>query len=746
MKSARQLLIVSIIFLPLFSGTGTAETVTTEEVSGLSRQAAKVYNFFMESTFTERAEYIFFGNFSPGNQRKIILKRAEEARGKLLKILNHQKELRKEIENYEGSDWDSLYGANGLWRRLVCDICETGTFKLEIDYYRYLFSPTKEKSQILPALESRLEKQFDCESNWRRLLKARCFFLIGDDEKATQILDELIDSQFTGESIRPRAELLKLKHTGIPESYPRKEINEIAAEITNTGSSKGTEFAISVLGELRKLTTGTELKKTIKEFGKPGECLYSLAERRISNFYENDRISEISPFEVRLACLGFLEGANDFDGKALLNLTENANLRCPLLLYCCSESAENENDSVGYLLECIRLLENLPESWLDIERDTLIRRIIERTYNGLANKSVSCDTGEEVFSFYLDQSPSDGEYKLKFRAGCGLLCCGAERKGKTTLEELWKDKDSGIWVYRARLELLKHKASRLSPDDSDYINLLSEAEDLAGKCSLRSQKGYKELLRKCVNFHCRLLADKGDKKSAEQILKQLTLFETLTDRQTIIKARACAILERYPECLQTLTGIRQPGLQQSADVYYPLYEVISRIEIGEEREILDTEGKQVLLTLAENLSAKLDSREADLLFAEALVSLSDKTDDIKKVDQLTKNINAENETDLLRCRGKLLLAENKFKAAAEKWIAIRNIIKNTYPESYRKNWFWWQSRYYEFLCWSKLPSASSSEIVRVIEVLENSAPDPPFPWGGKLSTLKNGLKTGITVN
>jgi hypothetical protein len=386
------------------------------------------------------------------------------------------------------------------------------------------------------------------------------------------------------------------------------------------------------------------------------------------------------------------------------------------------------------------------KNWLGIERDILTEQIVERTYDSLVKGNISCETSEEVFTFCLGQFPSSDKYKLKFRAGCGLLFCGAEQKGTDTLSRLWNNENAGIWRHRARLEILRHKASGLTPADSDYAHLLSKTQDLVAQCSLRSQKGYKELLQKCVGFHCELLVDKGDKESADKILKELSLFESLTDRQLILKSSAYTILDKYTETFKTLAKIQNPELQKSAGLYYPLYEIISRIEIGEEKEILDTADKQVLMTLAENLRKSFENQQADILFAEALISVSDKTGDIKKANQLIKHADVENEPGRLRCRAKLLLARGDFKAAAEKWVATRNFIKNSYPENYKENWFWWQSRYYEFFCWSKLPSASASEVVRVIEVMENSTPEPPFPWGRKLSILKNRLKTGITVN
>jgi len=746
MKSPDKLSITPVIILSLlFSGICSAGIVTAEDINQLSRQAEQIYNEFMNESFDERMQYIFFGNLPLETEKQKISEKGKQGSTQLSQIINPQKKLRTEIENYEGADWDRLYGANGLWRKLVCDICRSTTFKLEIDYYRYLFSPKAEKTQIYRQLKDNLEKHCECESNYHKFLKARFNFLLDNRKQALEILDELINSQDTSKAVHQRAKLSKLKHTVTSEPPLKKEINKITEEILNANLSGDTELVISLLAQQKECKGEVEFKKTLDRFDETEKYLCSLAARRVSKLYKNQKSNKITPLDVKLACLAALEGANELNKQTILNLAEEEKLKCPLLLYCCSESTMSENRAVEYLLECTRLKRSQSSSWLDIEASTLIRQAVERAYNGLVEKKVNCDTGREAFSSFLEDCPADKTYDLKFKAGCGLLFCGFEEEGGKTLGKLWENKNAGIWRYRARFNLLKHKASALSPADSDYENLLSETGNLIEQCSLHSEGEYRKLLGECINFHCGLLAAKGGKDCGKEILKKLSILESLNNKQIILKAHALTTLERYPKCLETLTRINKPKCENLQNAFTPLSEVIQRIEISEEKRIVKSQRRKKLLSLTETLQSCLENRQVTLLFAESLVSFSNEQVDIKKARQLLDNFD-NGDPGVLRFRGKLLMAEGDFKAAAEKWVTIRNNIKNAYPDNYKGNWFWWQSRFYEFLCWSKLPDSSAKEIARLMEVLENSTSEIPFPWERKLSDLKKKLKTEITTN
>jgi hypothetical protein len=661
------LLKLIVVLLFIFDGFCSAAIITAEQTNEISVQAEKIYEDFIQSSFDARMEYIFYGSLNNKKLRQTLLSSAQKAAHRISKVIDKQEKLKAEIENYQGGDWDTLYGENRLWRKLAGDIQKSSTLKLHIDYYRDLLSGKLTEQQKKPTLKKLLE-----------------------------VTNRICDS------------------------------NSI-------------ECGIFAAKKFRAGKSDIEFRKSIEEFPNLRRYLCKLAAERIQSDYENTgKFNGITLLDVRLACLGFLNGYNNLNYSVICALAEKKEFLCPVVLYSCFESLKDTDcdRAVEYLIESAELQRQFDYSWLGIESSSLDKITAERAYAGLVEGEVDCGTAGRAFSYYLSKHHSDTDYRLKYNVGCGLLFC-KDSKGTEILERVKDNENAGIFRYKSELQLLKNDALKLSKEDSNYPKLLNAIERLIEKCAVNSGKGYNFLMRECVNFHCGLLSEVSNRNSAGKILKELSMFSELSNNELVYQAQAHLVLGNYTGCGESLSYLSLPsGCGYARRIYGILYEIVSKAELIRET-VLD---RSKLTNLAGEIYKCLKNEPARLLYAETLVSFSSGKGDTKKAKALTNKVFSTENADFMRCRSKVLSAKGKFEKAAESWFETRQAVKAFYPNTYRENWYWWQSRFYELNCLSKLPEPASEKILHAIEIIKNGKHQIPKPWDKMFDELKSRVK------
>ena len=133
-------------------------------------------------------------------------------------------------------------------------------------------------------------------------------------------------------------------------------------------------------------------------------------------------------------------------------------------------------------------------------------------------------------------------------------------------------------------------------------------------------------------------------------------------------------------------------------------------------------------------------RQAGLLLAE-VSAFADAKDQEKlaPADKLLNDITQAgdaNDLDIIRCRARLLAAQNKFGQAAQLWSKTCETRKNESPSANQRSWKWWQGKFYELDCWMKMPQTKKEDVLHTIEILESSFVDIPPLWAEKLKSLK----------
>ena len=183
----------AVFFLFLLVNSAEA-MVTAEDINDLAQGTKQVSNEFMQKSRPLRLEFEFNKQFLNHSNSEKLHKLAEMASNKLQEIRARQEQLKQQIEDYQGSDWDDKYGATGLWQKLSADLYATVLNKCEIDFYFALSSQQLQKNKISQGILSQIDSLGQIyDTAYLHFLKARTLALLAQSES---IYKPLVKKEF----------------------------------------------------------------------------------------------------------------------------------------------------------------------------------------------------------------------------------------------------------------------------------------------------------------------------------------------------------------------------------------------------------------------------------------------------------------------------------------------------------------------------------------------------------------------
>lgn len=128
-----------------------------EDIDRLAETAKTASRTFVSQSFRIRMACEYRGDLLNRQDKQRLYNLAETAGQQLTQIEESQRTLKKQIEDYHGSDWEERYGSTGRWRKLTADLLRTTLSKLEIDYYLALASDQPQRNQILNRIVTQID-------------------------------------------------------------------------------------------------------------------------------------------------------------------------------------------------------------------------------------------------------------------------------------------------------------------------------------------------------------------------------------------------------------------------------------------------------------------------------------------------------------------------------------------------------------------------------------------------------------
>ncbi len=707
---------------------------TAQDINNLSAaadladSARTAIDTFEQQSFRLRMQYQYSDRFLSDGDRENLRTMANAASEKLTAIAKEQNKLRQQIEDYTGDDWDNKYGTTGLWRKITRDLYATKLAGYEIDYWRALAgesaSPPRggrdldkdgqaEQLQMLKNIlieMERLDLKPPPSQRIRQtspppavqLLKARVYVLLAKSEPDyKQAARKEYDDLKTRSDISAAAAFRAIiEEAGFFEPDEPNQLDAMPQQIAQAGLCNDIELIIAAASLLRRQNRPQEFEKMIKLCPQVSDAAGALALADLSAVADlSDLIAkgqksasgETSPrggpqqtsvYEAELATkAAWLDGPQNHT-KTLAALVGEKKFQTPLLLYVTALAVEDSRpaEAVELLINASTQQQLQKSPSLDITPQELAAQAAELAFKLFVEKKTDCQTALAAFDNYEAIAAEKVDDKIKYFNSEVYYQCGQTSKAMEILREL-ADGSEGYWRNRARLDLIMESLAQKEINDEIKWNALAEA--------------------------AAFMAGTIETPDCEYAGQAMELAAEIIDRIEQVQADSNDPTKTSQDC------------RKLAQFAY---------------DCLDSEIK----------------RRAGLVLAEAMVVTAAENEQLLKdaeklLENLAKDI-PDKEANYLRCRARLLTEQHKFADAAGLWASLADMLKQekTLPDGAglpgERSWHWWQAKFYELYCCSKLPETKTGEVLHTIEVFQNSYNNIPPLWAKKLQELKAQIK------
>lgn len=312
--------------------TPAANADIKADMDTLANQAASIADTFMQKSVELRLGYEYRQGFASDAQAQNLHDLAQKAAAELDEILLAQEKLKKQIENYNGDDWDARYGDSGIWRMAGEDICATKILKCRMEYCRALASPPHQQAGIIRGGLALLGGMADVPQVL--LVKADMYALLGKTDQSSKTLaGELYRKIMAIEA--PQSALYYAAAVGSQKLDPPKSpavLDELAAQL-DRGENKDTfELTMSLAFLQRRLGSTAILEKATARWPRAKAFVGDLILADLA-LTTPPQISKLSAFEADCIATAAVQKDAPKYSDVLEVMVQIPRLQTPRLLY-----------------------------------------------------------------------------------------------------------------------------------------------------------------------------------------------------------------------------------------------------------------------------------------------------------------------------------------------------------------------------------------------------------------------------
>ncbi len=685
----------SLLFLGLLiSLSNPADgVVTVDDVNSLSQRATQVSDKFYTDSFKLRMKYEFNEQLLTDAGKKQLLDSSKQASDQLAQTIEKQKNFKKQIEDYDGDDWDQKYGLSGIWRKLAQDIYISTLSKCQIDLYIAAVSTKDQKlllQNIITQIDSTSQRQ---NSTYLQLLKAKVSVMLGKESP---------DRLYT-----------------------------LTEQLFASNSEQDIELVLS-LAFLQRRYAPASFEKTLQQWPRIEDFLASLIlEELFYDFEQNSKLEQTTVLDAELAAMAaWKQQASNY--KNLLSfLSDQEKFQKPLILYVTAAAlAESSpNDSIDLLIRASRLQQQQKSDRLNLTPEKIAKQAAQLASSYYSKDQLNWIAASAAFENYYAIGGKNADEYLGQLLYLAFKNPTAENK---KLAEKIAGKSNGQWRNAARLELIKIAIE--DPQHKNKEKLLKKLNALSKKFSEANQT-YDPLRIESIALYCHLLLESPDKASAQKVLDTLAETGTIDNiNMQISRSRALSLLGQMDESVVCMLLAVEPNyceyLSWASELLWAIFDKVEMTELAAADFTQMMRNCKKLAQVCYNCSHGRERFEFGLFLAQSglfLVTDADRLSAIGKLlDEITKDDSQS--VDLLRCRAGLLTAQGKHKEAADSWTRVCE-IRN------KRSWKWWRAKFYELDSFSKSSPGQRDTALHAIEVLEATFADIPPLWAEKLGQL-----------
>jgi len=727
---------------------------TAEDINGLAEKGRQTINTFMQKSFQLRMAYEYSGKFLTRRDKEELETLAKMAGEQLLAITESQRNIKQQIEDYQGDDWDQRYGATGLWRKLSAELYITNEYKCGIDFYLALTAPQPQRNvtlqKILTQLDSLNTVYISAES---QLLRAKIYSLLSPTEPnykklAQEDFDSLCERSDMKHSTVFKTAIERIKLFGPAAS---DQLKTLAEDIAKSKCKDDIELVLS-LALIQRKYEPESLRKTLQTRPQIEDFFGSLILSDLSHRIDDQQhtiqyFQRISVFEAELASQAAWKNKTKEYKILLTCLSGTEKFQTPLILYITAIALADSSpaEAVNLLIKASTLQSAVggrKSNRLNIEAHDIAGQAAQLAYSSYSNDIANCQLAVEAFENYYTMADEKIDEKLEYLYAVVLSNCGQVEKSKILLDKI-ANRPAGRWRNRAKLDLITTAIRQHQSGNPEKISVILQQLD-GFITDLRRREEDDKLRTEAINIYCRLLFDSKQIASAPKVLDILGKTEIEADPNlNVYKSKALRQLGKLDEAAVCLCEIAGSNINKYTEAMELLSEFIDKIEYYQamfEDFSKITKDCYTLACYCWDYGRTEDSRRAALILAEISTFITEK--DKSKSSAACELVDSwiqkgdTNDIDLLRCRARLLTAQGKSAKAARLWAQLANMQKIKSRQKNQQSWKWWRAKFYELDCFSKMPQTDNRGILHTIEVLENTYTDIPPLWAEKLNLLK----------
>lgn len=677
--------------------------------------ADDIFNPFMRQSRRIRLGFIYAGVFFSDQDRTLLYELAQKASSELQRLYARQKQQRKQIEEYQGDDWDELYGVTRLWRKIRSDELGTLWFKCHVDHFLAASSEQKERARIsrdilvgCDFLEGKLEQsKLD-------LLKAGTLALSGKDEpknktEAKKLLRSIIDNEQIGQTYF-EAGILQLS---LAEKINKKHFKKILRQVRQSKWKDDPELNLK-LGLLGLKAKDPEpLTQAVKRWGQwaenpAGQILLMEMEYRQQRLELTENVLRgKSDFEIALAVKAALEAGVAKHKELLEKIHRIEKFQFSTVLYAmgrvyCETKPEL---AIKYFIRAADKQQKQKDDTLDITPAQIAIEAAKLGFSISQKDKKYLGLAQEAIEYYLRTAGEEKDETIEYSFAKLLSKGGKPNEAKKILEKIAAEK--GMFSEKAKLDLVVGMLEDGWDNPENRHNIEKGLAELIDG----SKDG--QIRLKAAKIYSQLLAEHTDENSSRKAITVLA---------KVVNDNDCELASTAKSALSTVID-RIDTFSVTAD------------DPGSFLKDCKTIADFCLDCVKGDWSGQIE-----LIWAEiAIFSAGTDKDELDRIGNiLSKTQGYDDNIDRLRCHARLFEALGRYAESARLWgqIAAARKPKKRTEKRPRQ---WWRGKYHELSCSSKLPGTNSSEIVHAVEILENSFDDIPRFWAEKLAVLKADL-------
>jgi hypothetical protein len=694
-------LFLAFIFSFLIPLMAAGDTLpAADDINSLAKTAKETIDTFMRDSFTWRMEYEYSGKFINKDSEKKLRELAQKTGDKLQGIIDSQQQLKSRIEDYTGDDWEEMYGSSSLWRTLSYNFYAAILNKSRIGFYLALATDQPRRNEMLNGVLSQINLLNTTEAKFlsadAQILKGQIFVVFSQSDPVyKQLAIDLFDSPAIRPYILPDKTLqIMLEKAKLGIEPDRGQLEKLVQDSNQAGFAEDFEFVLP-MAFLRHHYDPCALERLVQAKPQTKDFLSSLVLLDLAHRAEQGQLTQeamrgISVFDAEIAVEAAWKNQTQDYEKLMECLLSEKKFKTALILYVAGVKAawSGPQKAVKLLMEASNYQRIEKNSVLGIGAERIASHAAIMSYDLFTADANNCALATAAFENYFKQQDCNDE-TVEYLYSQALNGCGSVEKSDKILQKIAQNIE-GAYKNRAKFDIILNEINQKKhPNQKLPEELAKKLNEIISGCDSNSPID-REVRKEATNLYCQFQVSQEGADTLAWFVERIDQLEANEPNFSEIAGNYKKLAQT---CLDNLDGQLRylAGLQMAE---------LCIFEVAKDNEKVEK------LLVVENFINSLAKKDAG------------------------------DDAGMIRCRARLLTEQGKFEQAAELWGKLCEMEKNSSQPQVSRSYKWWQGKYFELYCLSRMGQIKKEDLLHCIEVLENSFADIPQFWGEKLKKLK----------